>query len=172
MPATVINYLSVHLWQQGESATCKQSNTNNATQVRLELANSAWWSLLVTAVISTKCYNCSGSRVGSLIRVWIPAAVLLAEGGTTTEVGDARLLVAAVGEVGVRCLLQVLGHEDRAALRCSWLRGAAGDEAPGVILWGVDQREVATRAVIPRCGALISGGCSLGIAPPLLLLQL
>lgn len=65
--------------------------------------------------------------------------------------------------------MQVLGQEDQAAVQHFGLTGAAGDEAPGVVLRGVGQTEVIT--VGPRCGALIKGGCFLGNTPPPLLLR-
>lgn len=124
---------------------------------------------VVGAPPSAKCYICSGSGVGSFIRVWIPGAVL-AERWTTAQVCNPWLLVAAVGKAGFRRLPQFLGQEDQAAVWCFRLTGAAGDEAPGVILRGVGQPEVITMS--PCRGALIKGGCFLGDRPPLLLLQL
>lgn len=116
----------------------------------------------------TKCYILSGSWVGSLIGVWIPGAVL-AEGWAAAQICNPRLLVTTIGEVGLRCLVQVL--EDQAAVWHFGLTGAAGDEASGIILRGVGQTKVSTKS--PRCGALIISGCCLGLAlPPLLLLQL
>lgn len=124
---------------------------------------------LLGAPPSTKCYICSGSRVGGLVRVRILGAVLT-EGRATAQVCDPRLLVAAVGEVGFTRFVQVLGQEDQAAVWGFRLAGAAGDEAPGVVLRGVGQAEVITTS--PRCGALIEGGGFLGNTPLLLLLQL
>lgn len=119
---------------------------------------------------SATCYTCSGSRVGSFIRVWVPVAVL-AERRSAAQVSDARLLIAAVGEAGLGWLVKALGQDKWAAVCHFGLEGAAGDEAPGVVLRGVGQTEVT--AVGPCCGALIVGGCSQGdTLPHLFLLQL
>lgn len=64
--------------------------------------------------------------------------------------------------------MQVLWQEDQAAVWHSGLTGAAGDEAPSVVLRRVGQTELIT--VGPRGGALVKGGCFLGNAPPPLLL--
>lgn len=122
----------------------------------------------MAAAPPTKCYIYLGSRVGGLVRVWILGAVL-AERRTAAQVCNPRLLVAAVRVIGVGCFVQVLGEEDQAALWCFWLTGAAGDEAPGVVLRGVGQTQVITES--PRCGAFIKSGCFLGDTPALLLFQ-
>lgn len=98
---------------------------------------------------------------GGLVGVRVPGAVL-AEGRETAHVGDPRLLVAAVGDVAV------VGQKEQAALWRFVLTGAAGDEAPGVVLRGVGQLHVTTES--PRRGALIKGHGSPGDTP--LLLQL
>lgn len=119
---------------------------------------------------SSVCYMWLRSRVSSLIRVLIPGAVLT-DGRATTQVCDPRFLVAAIWEAGFRWLVSILGEDHQTAVQPSSLTGAAGNEAPIVVLWGVDHAEVI--AVGPCCGALIKDGCSLGDAPAsLLLLQL
>lgn len=152
-----------------------KSQVTCVTQIRLFAGVSLQPGYLINVKVvqllhgpSTKCYILSGSWVGSLIGVWIPGAVL-AEGWATAQICNPRLLVAAVGEVGLRCLVQVLEYQ--AAVWHFGLTWAAGDEASSIVLRSVGQTEVGTKS--PRCGALIKSGCCLGLAlPPLLLLQL
>lgn len=59
----------------------------------------------VCSAASITCYICSGSRVDGLVGVWIPGAVLT-ERRATAQVSDPRLLVATVGQVGFRCLVE------------------------------------------------------------------
>lgn len=123
-----------------------------------------------TKSLFSMCHVWLGSRVGSLIRVMIPGAVL-ADGRTTTQVCDPRFLVAAVWEADFRQLGSVLGENDQTAVWLSSLTGAAGYESSVVLLWAVDHAEVI--AVGPCCGAFIKDGCFLGEAPAFfLLLQL
>lgn len=64
--------------------------------------------------------------------------------------------------------MSILGEDDQTAVWPFSLTGAAGYEAPIVVLWGVDHAEVI--AGVPCCGALIKDGCFLGGAPASFLL--
>lgn len=64
--------------------------------------------------------------------------------------------------------MSILGEDDQTAVWPFSLTGAAGYEAPIVVLWGVDHAEVIAR--VPCCGALIKDGCFLGGAPASFLL--
>lgn len=113
------------------------------------------------------CYIWLRSRVGSLIRVLIPGAVLT-DGRATAQVCDSWFLITAVWEAGFRWLMSILGEDDQTAVWPFSLTGAAGYEAPIVVLWGVDHAEVIAR--VPCCGALIKDGCFPGGAPASFLL--
>lgn len=103
---------------------------------------------------------------GGLVGVGVPAAVL-AERRAAAHVGDARLLVATGGEAGLAGLVRAGGRGKRPGLQ-----GAAGHEAPGVVLRCVGQAQAVAGG--PGGGAPLTGGrSSLADAPPhLLLLQL
>lgn len=99
-------------------------------------------------------------RGDGLVRVGVPAAVL-AERRAAAHVGDSRLLVAAGGRAGLAGLVEVGGRDKEPGLQ-----GAAGHEAPGVVLRGVGQAQAVAGG--PGCGAPLTGGdSSLAVdAPP------